>query len=149
MNKKNLIIFVITIIFAISIKWTLTKKSENFKLNQKLDKVFIECLDNSLSSLNHNYKSIKKETIKLRYYAEVLSNLRISKELALYTSYYEDNKLLDDALDSAYLFMQNEKYKDIVMKKQIEIYNYILDIRLNPTDIKTTKALIDFINQYK
>lgn len=134
------------VVVILSVAFLNKIKVERDNLQRQADKAFLSSLDLALSGLNIDYTKVDGQD-KTYFYSRIIANLGAAKELVPFTS-YKHNKNLSYTLENLSQFLINNYSSGFTfdLEKQIDIYNYLLEINLNPTDKNTVNKLNEFFN---
>lgn len=147
-GKSILITTLITILIILIILFSQAYIRED-TLQRQLNNAFEESIGLATAGLSINY-SKSNETDRNYYYSRVITGLGAAESLIDFTS-YKDVKGLSHTLQYLKLFLiQNYSSGfSFGLEEQIDIYNFLLEIRLNPTDEDAIAKLYKYINSVK
>lgn len=146
---RNILITTLTAILVILVILLVRANIREDTLKIQLNNAFEESLDLATAGLNIDY-SKSNETDRNYYYSRVITGLGAAESLIEFTS-YKDVKGLSHTLQYFKLFLiQNYSSGfSFGLEEQIDIYNFLLEIRLNPTDEDAITKIDKYINSIK
>lgn len=145
-NWRNILIVLLITLAAISMASLKKDNMNNANLQDKIDKEFSTSLALTLSGLNIDYINTPDED-KIYFYSQVIEGLGVAEKLIPLTS-YKGNDDLSYALENVKLFLIKNYSSGFIFESdtQMEIYNYLNEIMINPRDLKAVSELYNFIN---
>jgi hypothetical protein len=145
---KNILITTITILIILIVLLSKAYIRED-TLQRQVNNAFGESLSLALGGLNIDYSKID-ETSKVYHYSEVIAGLGAAEGLIDFTS-YKDVRELSYTLQNLKLFLIQNYYSGFSfgLEEQIDIYNLLLEIMLNPTDEDAITRLEKYIDSIK
>ena len=147
---KNILITTITILIILIVLLSKAYIRED-TLQRQVNNAFGESLGLALGGLNIDYSKID-ETSKVYHYSEVITGIGAAEGLIDFTS-YKDVKGLSYTLYNLKLFLiQNYSSGSgfsFELEKQIDIYNLLLEIMLNPVDEDAITKLEEYIDSMR
>lgn len=103
----------------------------------------------AMSGFAIDFNSLSGEDNKQYYYNEAMSNTYSSSQLVGFTTYDSKNDSLDVALYNLYKLMEQNEYKNKIMKKSKSIYDNMLRLSQNPIDKEATNNLINLAEEIR
>lgn len=143
-NKITIIILCISLVINVSLIFINVSKTKKISTMQNdIDKTLKYCLSSAYSDFSIDFR--KDDS----FYKRAFANINAAALLSELSTYEKKNDLLDVSLDNLYHLMLNASYKDIIDDNQKNFHDYLLKIQLNPGDIKSTKALLDYMDKMR
>lgn len=143
-NKITIIILCISLVINVSLIFINVSKTKKISTMQNdIDKTLKYCLSSAYSDFSIDFR--KDDS----FYKRAFANINAAALLSELSTYEKKNGLLDISLDNLYHLMLNASYKDIIDDNQKNFHDYLLKIQLNPGDIKSTKALLDYMDKMR
>lgn len=145
---KNILVITITVLIVLIVLLSKAYIRED-TLQEQVNNAFGESLSLALGGLNIDYSKID-ETSKVYHYSEVIAGLGAAEGLIDFTS-YKDVRELSYTLQNLKLFLiQNYSSGfSFGLEEQIDIYNFLLEIMLNPTDEDAITKLEEYIDSMR
>lgn len=112
-------------------------------MQNDIDKTLKYCLSSACSDFAVDFR--KGDS----FYNRTFANINAAALLSELSTYGKNNDLLDVGLDNLYHLMLNASYRDIIDNNQKNFHDYLLKIQLNPGDIESTKALLDYVDKIR
>lgn len=112
-------------------------------MQNDIDKTLKYCLSSACSDFAVDFR--KGDS----FYNRTFANINAAALLSELSTYGKNNDLLDVGLDNLYHLMSNASYRDIINNNQKNFHDYLLKIQLNPGDIESTKALLDYMDKMR
>jgi hypothetical protein len=149
-NWKD-ILTIILIVSVIILSISLNKANTYKDMTQGYaDNVFKDSISTAMSGLNIDYTSIELDEHSRNYhYSKIISGLGTASNLVPFTSYKDEKSDLSYTLERLELALVRAYSSGFKLETQTDIYNYLLEISLNPTDKETLdklNKLIDLID---
>lgn len=148
-NWKNILMIILivsVIILAVSLNKANTYKD---MIEGYADNLFKDSISTAMSGLNIDYASIKLDEHSRNYhYSKIISGLGTASKLIPFSSYKDEKSDLSYTLERLELSLVRIYSSGFKLETQTEIYNYLLEINLNPTDeeiLDKLNKLIDLI----
>lgn len=141
MKKGNILLsIIILILLVLSVKY-LKLAAENNRQQNNADIALKSSLSLAMSGFAVDFNSLSDEDSKQYYYNETMSNMYLSSQLVAFTTYDSKNDNLDVALYNLYKLMEQNEYKNNVMKRSKPIYDNMLRLWQSPIDKDATDNL--------
>lgn len=149
MEKKRMLLLPLILILLVVSGMYIKLLIENDKQQNNADMALKSNLSLAAAGFALDFNRVTDEKQKQYSYNEAMSNTYSSSQLVGLTTYDSKNDGLDLALYNLYKLMEQNEYRNIVMKKSKSIYDNLLRISQNPTDKEATDNIIKLTEEIK